>query len=58
MLTDLRCVDGKIERRPGLSAAELAEFPNAQHRIDLEDPADEVKILEGVFQIRLDLAGC
>lgn len=50
MLTYFRCVDGKIERRPGFSAADLADFPNAQHWIDLEDPtADEVKILEDVF---------
>lgn len=50
MLTYFRCVEGKIERRPGFSAADLADFPHAQHWIDLEDPtAEEVKILEQVF---------
>jgi magnesium transporter len=50
VLTYFRCASGKIERRPGFSAADLSDFPNAQHWIDLEDPTpEEAKILEEVF---------
>lgn len=50
MLTYFRCVKGRIERRPGFSASDLTELPQAQHWIDLEDPtAEEVRILEEVF---------